>query len=173
MIIKFKNKIPTIGKKVFIAKSADVIGDLDIQENSSIWFNCVIRADVNKIRIGKNTNIQDLTMIHVDSPRADSPDGYPTLIGDDVTIGHNCCIHGCIIEDSVLVGMGTTILNGVVISKESIIGANSLVTTNKKFPPRSLIMGSPAKLIRQLTQKEIDFLYQSAKYYSNLKNDYF
>ena len=172
MIITFKGKKPTIGKGVFIANSADVIGDLDIQDNSSIWFNCVIRADVHQIKIGKNTNIQDLTTIHVDSPKPNNPDGYPTLIGDNVTIGHNCCIHGCIIENTSLIGMGTTILNGAMISQESIIGANSLVTANKKFPPRSLIMGAPAKLIRELTQKEIDFLYQSATNYVNYKNDY-
>ncbi len=172
MIMKFKDKEPKIGSQVFTAQSADIIGDVKLGENASIWFNCVIRGDVHKIRIGKRTNVQDLTTIHVDSPKPDNPDGYPTLIGDDVTIGHNCCIHGCIIEDAVLVGMGSTVLNGAVISKESIIGANSLVTTNKKFPPRSLIMGSPAKMIRELTQKEVDFLYVSAKSYVNYKNDY-
>ena len=172
MVLEFKGKTPQIKESAFIAQSADLIGDLKIGENASVWFNCVIRADVHKIRIGKNSNIQDLTTVHVDSPKPDTPDGYPVLIGDNVTIGHNCCIHGCIIEDAVLVGMGTTILNGAVISKESIIGANSLVTTNKKFPARSLIMGSPAKVIRELTQKEIDFLYQSAQNYINYKNDY-
>lgn len=172
MIMKFKDKQPQIKKSVFVANGANIIGDVIIKKNSSVWFNCVLRADVNKIRIGKNTNIQDLTTIHVDSSKENNKDGYPTLIGDNVTIGHNCCIHGCIIEDTSLVGMGTTILNGAIISKESMIGANSLVTANKKFPPRSLIMGSPAKFIRELTKEEVDFLYQSANHYVNNKNDY-
>lgn len=172
MIVNFKDKKPKISNKVFIAPSADVIGDVEIKEDSSIWFNCVVRGDVNKIRIGKNSNIQDLSTVHVDSPKEKSPDGYAVIIGDNVTIGHNCCIHGCVIEDAVLVGMGSTILNGACISKESIVGANSLVTTNKKFPPRSLIMGSPAKVIRELNQEEIDFLYKSAQNYVHYKDDY-
>jgi len=172
MVIKFKDKHPQISKSTFVAPSADVIGDVVLKENSSIWFNCVLRGDVGRITIGENTNVQDLTMIHVDEPKKDNPHGYPTTIGDNVTIGHNCCIHGCEIKNNSLIGMGSTVLNGAVISEFSIVGANSLITTNKKFPPKSLIMGSPAKLIRELKDDEIEFLQQSADNYVRFKNEY-
>ncbi len=169
----FEGKSPKIKKSVFVAPSADIIGDVKIGKDSSVWFGCVIRADVHKIKIGKRTNIQDLSMLHVTHfTKEDKSDGNPTIIGDDVTIGHRVMLHGCEVQDACLVGMSATILDGAVIGKESIIGAGSLVTKNKKFPPRSLIVGSPAKRIRELNDDEVASLYESAKNYIDYKNRY-
>jgi carbonic anhydrase/acetyltransferase-like protein (isoleucine patch superfamily) len=173
MIMKYKSYTPSIGEKVFIAPSADVIGRADIGEDASIWFGAVVRADVNYIKIGARTSIQDGSIVHVTHYKLpDGSDGSPTIIGDDVTIGHGVILHGCTIEDACLVGMGATILDDAVISKESIVGACALVTKGKVFPPRSLIMGSPAKVIRALSDAEVEELYASAKRYVSFKNDY-
>ena len=163
MIERFKNWTPKIDKNVFIAKSADIIGNVHIGEDSSIWFGSVIRGDVHYIKIGKRVSIQDLSMIHVTHfKKEDMSDGNPTIIGDDVTVGHKVMLHGCTIENACLIGMSATILDGAVIGKESIVGAGSLVTKNKIFPPRSLIMGTPAKVIRTLSGQEVEELYASA-----------
>ncbi|WP_297440952.1 gamma carbonic anhydrase family protein [Sulfurimonas sp.] len=173
MIHKFKNITPKIAQKTWIAPSADVIGDVTCGENCSIWFGCVVRGDVHYISIGDRTNIQDLSMVHVTHyKKADKSDGNPTIIGSDVTIGHRVMLHGCTIEDACLIGMSATILDGAVIGKESIVGASSLVTKNKVFPPRSLIMGSPAKLVRSLSDDEVAELYASAQRYVTFKEDY-
>ena len=173
MIYKFKDTIPKLGKKTWIAPSADVVGDVTCGDECSIWFGCVVRGDVNYIKIGDRVNIQDLSMIHVTHyKKADKSDGNPTIIGDDVTIGHRVMLHGCTIEDACLIGMSATILDGAVIGKESIVGAGSLVTKNKNFPPRSLIMGSPAKFVRELTDEEVKELYASASRYVEFKSEY-
>lgn len=173
MIFSYQNRHPKIPKSVFVAKSADLIGDIEIGEDSSIWFGCVIRGDINSIKIGKNTSIQDLSMIHVTHyTKEDKSDGCPTYVGDNVTVGHKVMLHGCTIGNACLIGMSSTILDGAVIGQESLVGAGSLVTQNKIFPPRSLIMGSPAKVIRELTEKEVESLYQSAKNYVEFKNSY-
>lgn len=173
MIMKYQNYTPKIGENVFIAPSSDVIGRCEIGEDSSIWFQVAIRADVHFITIGKRTSIQDGSMIHVTHhKKADMSDGNPTHIGDDVTVGHKVMLHGCTIEDACLIGMSATILDGAVIGKESIVGAGSLVTKNKMFPPRSLIMGSPAKVVRELNDEEVKELYASAKRYVEFKNNY-
>ena len=173
MIMNFKDYKPKIGKNSWIADSADVIGRTKIGEDSSVWFQVVIRGDVHFITIGSRTSIQDGTMIHVTHhKKADMSDGNPTVIGDDVTIGHKVMLHGCTIEDACLIGMSATILDGAVIGKESIVGAGSLVTKNKTFPPRSLIMGSPAKFIRELNDAEVKELYASASRYVEFKNEY-
>ncbi len=167
------NKIePTIGKDVFIAQNATVIGEVSIGEDSSIWFGCVIRGDVNYIEIGKRVNIQDMSMIHVTHASMENPEGNPTIIEDDVTIGHKVMLHGCTIKKGSLIGMSATILDDAVIAEESIVGANALVTKGKKFPPRSLIVGSPAKVIRELTDEEVKELYASANRYVEYKNSY-
>lgn len=173
MLHSFKNTNPNIGENSWIAPSADVIGNVVCGEDCSIWFGCVVRGDVHYIKIGNRVNIQDLSMIHVTHyKRPDKSDGNPTIIEDDVTIGHRVMLHGCTIEKACLIGMSATILDGAVIGKESIVGAGSLITKNKVFPPRSLIMGSPAKVIRQLNEDEIKELYASASRYVEFKNDY-
>ncbi len=173
MVLPFKHYTPTLGENVFIAPNACVIGRTVIGYDSSIWHGVVIRGDVHHIRIGDRTSIQDLSMVHVTHHKKDDEsDGHPTIIGNDVTVGHRVMLHGCTIEDGCLIGMSATILDGAVIGKESIVGAGSLVTKGKTFPPRSLIMGSPAKVIRELTDDEVQELYASAKRYVSFKNDY-
>ena len=173
MLLKFKQWFPKIGKDSWIAPSADVIGNVTIGEDSSIWFGTVIRGDVHKIEIGDRTSIQDLSMVHVTHyKKEDMSDGNPTIIGNDVTVGHKVMLHGCVIEDGCLIGMNATILDGVVIGKGSIVGAHSLVTSNKVFPPHSLIMGSPAKVVRTLSDDEVDNLIAHAARYVEFKKEY-
>ena len=173
MLLKFKNWFPKIKKSAWIAPSADIIGNVKIGKDSSIWFGAVIRGDVHKIRIGKRTSIQDLSMVHVTHyKKEDMSDGNPTIIGDDVTIGHKVMLHGCTIQNGCLIGMSATILDGAVIGEGSIVGAHSLVTSNKVFPPNSLIMGSPAKVVKTLTKEESDDLIAHAARYVKFKNEY-
>lgn len=173
MILEFQGIKPQIASSVFVAPSADIIGDVSIGEDSSVWFGVVIRGDVNRIKIGKRTSIQDLSMIHVTHfKKEDRSDGYETIVGDDVTIAHKVMLHGCTIEDACLIGMGATILDGAVIGKESIVGATALVTKNKVFPPRSLILGNPAKVVRELSNDEVASLYHSAQNYVKFKGLY-
>ena len=160
-----KNAQAACGKKdLFIAPSADVVGKVTLGHEANVWYQAVIRGDQEPITIGDRTNVQDGSVVHV------AP-GYPTMIGNGVTIGHNCTIHGCTIADNVLVGMSTTILNGAEIGENCIIGAKSLVTQNKKFPAGSLIMGSPAKVIRPLTAEEIASITANAEEYIRLMNE--
>lgn len=165
-IYKYKNSYPTISSNTYIAPSADIIGDVIIQDNSSIWFNTVIRGDVNYIRIGENTNIQDGSIIHVTRQTC------PTIIGSNVTIGHKVLLHGCTIQDSILIGMDSTIMDRAVIESNVIIGAGSLVTQDSHIPSGYLAFGHPAKVIRKLTDKELAFLDISAQNYVSLKNEY-
>jgi carbonic anhydrase/acetyltransferase-like protein (isoleucine patch superfamily) len=173
MLYNFKESFPKLGENTWVAPSADVIGDVACGTDCSIWFGCVVRGDVHYIQIGNRVNIQDLSMIHITHyKKADKSDGNPTIIGDDVTIGHRVMLHGCTIEDGCLIGMSATILDGAVIGKESIVGAGALVTKGKVFPPRSLIMGSPAKVIRELNENEVKELYASAARYVEFKKEY-
>ena len=173
MLYPYKNMMPKLGQNTWVAPSADVVGDVTCGEECSIWFGCVVRGDVHYIQIGDRVNIQDLSMIHVTHyKKGDKSDGNPTIIGDDVTIGHRVMLHGCTIESACLIGMSATILDGAVIGKESIVGAGALVTKNKVFPPRSLIMGSPAKLVRELSDEEVAELYASAARYVAFKSEY-
>jgi carbonic anhydrase/acetyltransferase-like protein (isoleucine patch superfamily) len=154
-----------LGKTIFIAKSADVVGKVKLGNFISVWFQAVIRGDVDSITIGDRTNIQDGTVVHV------AP-GYPTVIGSGVSIGHNAIIHGCEIGDNVLIGMGAIILNGAKIGDNSIVGAGSLVTQGKVFPPNSLIMGSPAKVARELKPEEIQSIRDNAEEYLDTMKGY-
>jgi carbonic anhydrase/acetyltransferase-like protein (isoleucine patch superfamily) len=173
MLLKFKNWFPKIKKSTWVAPSADIIGNVKIGKDCSIWFGAILRGDVHKIRIGKRTSIQDLTMIHVSHYKLeDMSDGHPTIIGDDVTVGHKVMLHGCKIENGCLIGMGATILDGAVIGEGSIVGANSLVTSNKVFPPHSLIMGTPAKVVKTLDKDRVESLLEHAQRYVRFKNEY-
>ena len=138
---------PIIPDSAFIASSADLIGQVTVGEESSVWYNVTARGDVNTIKIGKQTNVQDNAVLH-------NADDFPCVLGDLVTVGHSAVIHACEIKDEVLVGMGAVVLDGAVIGEQSIIGAKSLVTGGTIIPPGSLVLGSPAKVVRELTQDE-------------------
>lgn len=165
MIDKFKTFQPMIHKDAFVASSAHVMGQVVLEEGSNIWYNTVIRGDVEPINIGKHSNIQDLCMVHTSH-------GFPVSIGSGVTIGHRAICHGCTIEDNVLIGMGSIILDGAVIESDVIIGAGSLVPPSKRIPSKSLVMGSPAKVVRALTEEEIESIKQSARGYVELSQQH-
>ena len=158
MIIEFKGKRPQIGKDVFIAPNAVVIGDVVIGDGSSIWFNTVVRGDSDAIRIGRNTNIQDNCTIHID-------EGKPTMIGDNVTVGHNAVVHGCTIEDNCLIGINSTVLNGAHIKRGSIVASNALVMEGTSVGPFHLVAGVPAGLKKALPETIVDVLKEPADIY--------
>jgi carbonic anhydrase/acetyltransferase-like protein (isoleucine patch superfamily) len=143
----FLRKRPTLGKGAYIAKGAVVIGDVTLGAASSVWFNAVLRGDINRIVVGHHTNVQDNAVLHL-------ADDFPCIVGNYVTVGHAAIVHACTVHDEVLVGMGSTILDGAVIGKQSIIGARALVTQGARIPPGSLVLGSPAKVVRKLTLRE-------------------
>jgi carbonic anhydrase/acetyltransferase-like protein (isoleucine patch superfamily) len=155
----FLRKKPAIGKNVYIARGAVVVGDVTIGDGSSVWYNAVLRGDINRIVIGHNTNIQDNAVLHL-------AEDYPCLVGNYVTIGHSAIVHACTVGDEVLIGMGATILDGTVIGRQSLIGANALLTQSTQIPPGSLVLGSPAKVMRVLTARERRQLRISAEKYA-------
>lgn len=157
-IIPFKGLQPNIDNSVFIAEGAKIIGDVSIEAYASIWFNTVLRGDVQPIRIGQHSNIQDNCTVHVWYE-------FPTVIGDYVTVGHGAILHGCTIANNCLIGMGAIILNYAEIGENCIIGAGALIPERKKIPPNSLVMGSPGKIIRQVSMEEIEAIRQSASAY--------
>ena len=161
MLLVFQNKMPRIDSSAYIVESAAVIGDVVIGAESSIWFNAVIRGDVNYIRIGKRTNIQDGCVLHVARKK------YPLTIGDEVTVGHNATLHACAIESRCLIGMGATVMDGSTIGENCIIGAGSLVTPSTVIEPGSMVMGVPAKAKRKLADNEILSILNSANHYVN------
>ncbi len=162
----YKDKHPVIHPSVFLAENSIVIGDVEIGEDSSVWYGTVIRGDVNYIRIGKGTNIQDNSVVHV------THDTHPTLIGDFVTVGHRVILHGCKIGNYVLIGMGAVVMDGVEIEDYVLVGAGALLTPNKKFPSGVLVAGFPAKVVRDLKEEEIRLIEESAKNYISYKNSY-
>lgn len=151
-------KVPQIAEGVYLAPGAVVIGQVTIAADASVWFGAVIRGDIDSITIGSGTNVQDNTVIHCDQ-------GFPTTIGREVTIGHSCIIHGCTIGDNCLIGMGTTILNGAKLGENCLVGAGSLITEGKEFPPGSVIMGRPARVVREVGQAELAMLKRGAENY--------
>lgn len=155
MIFSYEGVKPDIHRSCFVADSASIIGRVEIGENTSVWYNCVLRGDENTIKIGKHTNIQDGTVVHISKD-------YDTVIGDYVTVGHKAIVHACKIGNNVLVGMGAIILDGAEIEDNVLIGAGSIVTPGKKIPSGSLVLGSPAKVVRELSGQEIEHLKQSA-----------
>ena len=166
MIHPFNNKWPVLLDEVFVADGAEVIGDVQIGKGSSIWFNSVVRGDVHYIRIGERTNIQDQSVIHVTSGT------HPTMVGDEVTVGHRVILHGCRVQRRALIGMGAIVLDEAVIGEESFIGAGSLVTPGTVIPPRVLALGSPCRVKRDLTAQEIQNLELSALHYYELAQAY-
>jgi len=165
MILAFKGKQPEIDNSCFIAPSADVIGEVVMGPSSSVWFNATVRGDDAPVHIGKGSNIQDNTVVHCSI-------GVPTSIGDHVTIGHGAIIHSCTIGDGCLIGMGSIILDEAVLAEETLVGAGSLIPSGKTYPPRSLVMGSPAKAIRALTEKELEEMRENARHYAQASSEY-
>ncbi len=165
MITTIKGCSPSIHNDCFVADSSQVIGQVILEQGANIWYNTVVRGDVELITIGPNTNIQDLSVVHTSH-------GHPVCIGAGVTVGHRAICHGCTIEDNVLIGMGAIVLDGAYIERDVIIGAGSLVPPNKRIPSGSLVMGSPAKVVRTLTIEEIEGIKQSASGYVELSQHY-
>ena len=166
MIRPFKNISPLVDSTAYVDESAQVIGDVQIGAESSVWMNVVIRGDINQIRIGKRTNIQDLTAVHV------MRDAYPTIIGDEVTVGHSAIVHGATIEDRVLIGMGALLLNGVHVEHDCVVAAGTLLTEDTRIPARSLVMGRPGRVKRELTDMEVAEIRWYADNYVRYRRDY-
>ena len=166
MIRRFKDQLPVVDPSAYVDVSAQVIGDVVIGAESSVWMNVVIRGDVNQIRIGKRSNIQDLAMVHV------MRGVHPTVIGDEVTVAHSAVVHGVTIEDRVLVGMAAVLLNGVHVEPDCIIAAGTLLAEGTRIPARSLVMGRPGKVKRQLTDEEISEIRWYADAYVGYRLDY-
>ncbi len=159
MLKSFLDVEPTFDDSNYIAETAVLIGDVTLGRDASVWHHCTLRGDVNWIRVGAETNVQDNTVVHVTHGTA------PTDIGARVTIGHGAIIHGCTIENEVLVGMGATILDHAVIGRHSLVGAQALVTKNTDIPPRSLVLGQPAEVVREVTKEEVDAIRAGAENY--------
>jgi carbonic anhydrase/acetyltransferase-like protein (isoleucine patch superfamily) len=166
MITPYKGISPYIADSAFVAPGAQIIGDVHLGAHSSVWFNCVLRADCYHIRIGQYTNIQDNTVIHVTQGR------FATVVGDRVTVGHSAVLHGCTVKDRCLIGIGAIVLDGVTIGEESFIAAGSLVTPGTAIPPRSMVMGAPAKVRRQVTDEELARIDEHWQHYVEYKTQY-
>jgi carbonic anhydrase/acetyltransferase-like protein (isoleucine patch superfamily) len=166
MIRPHRGRLPRVPSSVFIDESAQVIGDVEIGEDSSVWMCVVVRGDVNSIRIGRRTNIQDGTVVHV------MLGTHPTTLGDNVTIGHGALVHGCTVEDRCLIGMGAILLNGSHVGADSIVAAGTLLVEGMRVPPRSLVMGSPGKVKRSLTDAEVASIQAYADRYVGYRLDY-
>jgi carbonic anhydrase/acetyltransferase-like protein (isoleucine patch superfamily) len=166
MILPCKGILPKLHETVYVEESASVIGDVEVGADSSLWFNSVVRGDVNYIRIGERTNIQDNCTLHV------TKGTFPLILGDDITVGHNGVLHGCVIEDRCLIGMGAIVLDGALIGADSIIAAGALVTEGMKVLPGSLVMGLPARFVRKLAGDETARILKSATNYTGYARDY-
>jgi gamma-carbonic anhydrase len=166
MLRPYRGRLPVVDPEAYIDPSAQVIGDVEIGAESSVWMNVIVRGDVNHIRIGRRTNIQDGTIVHV------MHDTHPTRIGDNVTIGHGAIVHGCTVEDRVLIGMGAVLLNGSRVGPDAIVAAGSLVPEGAVIPPGSLAMGSPAKVRRGLSESEVASILDYADNYVRNRREY-
>lgn len=165
MVFSYKGIDPQIDESAFIAENATVIGMVSIGKNSSIWFNAVLRGDIDRIRIGQNTNIQDGSVLHCST-------GFETFVGNNVTVGHNCILHSCHIDDGSLIGMGAVVIDGVRIGKNCLIGAGSVIAPNKIILDNSLVYGNPARVIRTLSENEIEKIHKGAEHYMELMDNY-
>ncbi len=161
-VFDFEGKSPLIGERAWVAPGAQVMGDVELGEGANIWYGSVLRGDVHQIRVGARTNIQDLSVIHITSHE------FGTYIGDDVTVGHRAILHGCTVERGCLIGMGAIILDGAHIGEFSLIGAGALISPGKKIPPRSVVLGAPGRIVRQVTDEEVEGFLLSAKHYVEL-----
>ncbi len=161
MLIEYAGNRPKVADDVFVAETAVIIGNVELGKGANVWFGAVLRGDKDRIVIGDYTNVQDNVTIHLDP-------GKPTIVGNGVTIGHAAIVHACVVEDNCLIGMGSTILSGARIGRDTIVGANALVSENKVIPPGSLVLGIPGKVVRQLTDEEIEGIRKSAiNYYEH------
>ena len=166
MLRPYKGATPRVHATAYIDPSAQVIGDVEIGEASSIWMNAVVRGDVNWIRIGARSNVQDGSIVHV------MIQTHPTTIGDEVTIGHGAVVHGCTLHDRILIGMGAIVLNGVEVGEDSIVAAGTLLSEGTRVPPRSLVMGSPGRVKRELTDTDLESIRAYAQRYVGYRLDY-
>lgn len=166
MLHEYKGKWPRLGERVYIAEGAQIVGDVEIGDHSSVWYNCVIRGDVDIVRIGHHTNIQDASIGHVMRNQC------PLILRDYVTVGHGVMLHGCTVESHCLIGMRATLLNSVVVGEYSIVGAGAVITEGKKIPPRSLVLGVPAKVKRPLSEEEVASIDEYARRYYEYKETY-
>ena len=171
-LLSYKNINPILGNKCYVDSSAVLIGDIQLGDDTSIWPLVAARGDVNHIRIGARTNVQDGSVLHVTRKSSHNPDGYPLLIGEDVTVGHKVMLHGCQLGNRILVGMGAIVMDGAIVEDDVIIGAGSLVPPNKTLQSGYLYVGNPVKQSRPLNAAETQFLKQSADNYVLLKNEY-
>lgn len=171
-ITRYLDASPIIGERTFLHPSCQIIGDVHIGDDSSVWCNTVLRGDVNRIVIGRGSNVQDLTMVHVSQKTPDKPQGSPLLIGDHVTVGHSVILHGCTIGNECLIGMGSIIMDDVVIPDRVMIAAGSLVSPGKILESGMLYVGRPAKAVRALTEEELAYLRISAEHYMRVKDNY-
>lgn len=172
MIRSYIDKHPSIDPSAFIAETAVIIGDVSIGAESSIWYNVVVRGDVNRITIGCRTNVQDLSMLHVTGRRDENDSGSPLVIGDDVTIAHSVIVHGCTINDGAFIGMGATVLDRCIIGSGAMVAAGSLVPEGTVIPPNTLWMGSPAKFKRELSDKDLHRMAKTTASYVTLSATY-
>ena len=165
--------MPRLGQRVYVDPGAHLIGDVELGDDVSLWPGVVVRGDVNYIRIGARTNVQDSSIVHVshDGPYT-RPGGYPTIIGADVTIGHGAIVHACVIEDACLIGMHATVLDGATIRKHGFVGAGAVIPPGKTVGERELWLGNPARLVRVLSDRDVESLYYSATHYVKLKDRY-
>jgi len=164
-VLEYLGKLPRIHRNAFLAEGCIIIGDVTVEEDASIWHNAVLRGDINRIHVGRMSNVQDGVVFHVS-------DDFPCLVGNRVTIGHNAVLHACTIGDDTTVGMGSIVMNGVEVGAMSIVAAGSLIPPGKKFPPRSLIKGSPAQVARELTDEEIEGNIKMAQKYRRVSGEH-
>ena len=171
-IRSFQNKVPSQGERVFVDPASTVIGDVDLGDDSSVWPGAVVRGDMHRIVIGARTSVQDNAVLHITHDSAFNPGGFPLTLGDDVTVGHQAMLHGCTIGDRVMIGMQTMIMDGAVVENDVMLAAGSLVSPGKRLASGWLYLGRPARPVRELTAKEIEFLPYVAGNYVTLKNQY-
>lgn len=167
-MLSFGGRTPLIDPTAFVAPGAQLIGDIEVGPEASIWYNCVLRGDVNRIRIGARTNIQDGSVLHVDSPRPGHPDGHPTIIGEEVLIGHLAMVHGCILHDRAFVGLGSIVMDGCEIESDAMLAAGAMLTPGKRIPGGQLWAGRPAKYVRDLSEADLQGMRAGVAHYVEL-----